>query len=456
MNKSSTPCADVPYFDRLNYFYGQMLGVREFTAEQTYFREKLKLHNRCLHGYGTVCGLEVTPKWAPPPCDPPGEDRPAEGNPPPPEKPGGPTPEVPPKSLVPAAEYPTPTKGGGPTTDPHPDAPHVFVHCGLALDCEGNELVVRAPLKVDLVAALGGADRERLRRLPPGDRREGVTFYVSLCYCEQGLDPARPVVPDACGSTAGCEYGRFRDSVSVRVTLDPPKDDERCDVCCCGECGEGCLLLARIDHALSGKPIAPEDIHNNVRRMVGPYAPTTITGISWTHGATYSKAEVAALLGIESPKSGLVITFSRGVHVSTLTPGVIDLSLISGGGGLHGPIRAIDVGYVDLPATGYVERVTIRQTEDEPHDYGDRIFITVRSPFILDRCCRPVFGAHVGGRIPILPEFSKYDRSDQSDAVPCRQPRNYYGPWTTDPRGGPVNFESWFYIQERDKPGSTK
>src|SRR5262249_28039999 len=46
--------------DRLNYFYGQMLGVRDFQSEQRFFREKHKLHNRCLHGHGFVCGLKVT------------------------------------------------------------------------------------------------------------------------------------------------------------------------------------------------------------------------------------------------------------------------------------------------------------------------------------------------------------------------------------------------------------
>ena len=48
------PCAPVPDLRRLNYFFGQMLGVDDFRGEQSYFRDKHKLHNRCLHGYGTV------------------------------------------------------------------------------------------------------------------------------------------------------------------------------------------------------------------------------------------------------------------------------------------------------------------------------------------------------------------------------------------------------------------
>src|SRR6516165_9465892 len=52
-------CLNVTDFRRLNYFYGQMLSAQDFQIEQDYFREKMKLHNRCLHGYGTVCGLLV-------------------------------------------------------------------------------------------------------------------------------------------------------------------------------------------------------------------------------------------------------------------------------------------------------------------------------------------------------------------------------------------------------------
>lgn len=51
-------CLPLPRFERVNYFYGQLLGVREFQSEQSFFLEKHRLHNRYLHGYGVVCGLE--------------------------------------------------------------------------------------------------------------------------------------------------------------------------------------------------------------------------------------------------------------------------------------------------------------------------------------------------------------------------------------------------------------
>src|SRR6185369_9680663 len=65
----NAPCAHFPELTSLKYFYGQLLGVQDFQAEQNYFRDKLRLHNRCLHGYGTVCGLEVVPEPTEPECE---------------------------------------------------------------------------------------------------------------------------------------------------------------------------------------------------------------------------------------------------------------------------------------------------------------------------------------------------------------------------------------------------
>jgi hypothetical protein len=44
---------------RVNYSLGMVLGVDEFQQEQHYFLQKEYLHNRALHGYGTVYGLQV-------------------------------------------------------------------------------------------------------------------------------------------------------------------------------------------------------------------------------------------------------------------------------------------------------------------------------------------------------------------------------------------------------------
>lgn len=44
---------------RVNYSVGMLLTASDFEAEQEYHRQLRYLHNRLLHGYGTVAGLEV-------------------------------------------------------------------------------------------------------------------------------------------------------------------------------------------------------------------------------------------------------------------------------------------------------------------------------------------------------------------------------------------------------------
>jgi len=45
---------------RVKYSHGLVLGVDEFNQEELYLLEKNRLHNRGLHGYGTICGLKVS------------------------------------------------------------------------------------------------------------------------------------------------------------------------------------------------------------------------------------------------------------------------------------------------------------------------------------------------------------------------------------------------------------
>ncbi len=54
------PCA-VPAFCRSNYYTGKLLTERDFSGEQRYHTDKLRLHNMALHGWGLVCGLTVEP-----------------------------------------------------------------------------------------------------------------------------------------------------------------------------------------------------------------------------------------------------------------------------------------------------------------------------------------------------------------------------------------------------------
>ena len=45
---------------RNNYYAGRLLGAQDFQLEQDYVRERLRRHNRSLHGAGIVDGLQVS------------------------------------------------------------------------------------------------------------------------------------------------------------------------------------------------------------------------------------------------------------------------------------------------------------------------------------------------------------------------------------------------------------
>jgi hypothetical protein len=435
-------CAHFPEFTRLSYFHGQLLEARDFQTEQSYFREKLKLHNRCLHGYGTVCGLRVAPHPSAGECDVQSEHDRQEL-------------EIRLANLEQQAEQDTTGRllpeieeirrqiEQLPLIPPRRQHPtHVLVECGMALDCEGNELIVRQPLHVDLWRELSAEDKTRANP-------RGQTLYVSLCYCPLPIDKARPVLPDACGATSECAYGKIRDALRVRVTIEPPREDHRCETCCAPG-ADPYLLLARIDGFRKDMPLAAEWIHNDVRRMIGQYTFATITGVNWTHGAKYLAQEVRVILGADDPRKGIKIQFSRPVLAETITPGVIDLWVIEGGRGRSGNIYHMAGEYIGKPAAGPVTWVTYRQVTGETLQEGDRVLIVVRTDFILDACCRPVDGNHTGGRAPFIGE-PRFDRR-QTPGL-CANPPTKYGPWASGNGTPGGNFESWFYVTTTPPPG---
>jgi len=449
-------CVTVPEFERLKYFYGQLLGIRDFQAEQAYFREKMKLHHRCLHGYGVVCGLQAASKPISPQCDTPAlakardlrvqeveklqaieaarqelagvddEDRRAQH-----------TDGL--NQLLVAAEdlqrqieelCPVPGNYDG-------SFALLTIDCGMAIDCEGNELVVRHPLCVDLWRELSPRQKTIIR-----DQKGPGTLYVSLCYCQLEVEPTRPLHQDSCSSYSKCEHGRIRDSIKVVVSLEAPAEDVRCNGCC-EPCQNGCLLLARIDHFYPGLPLADGHIHNQVRRDLSPYQHSVITGISWVHGGTYNTALARKVLGTDTTTPGLEIRFSKPVQRATITLGVLDLWVIEGGKGRSAGIYHM-AGEFHGMADPYCDRIFYRQTTGEALNAQDRVLITLRAGFILDKCCRPVDGNHVGGKVGLLPEYAAFQTEPAHQVCPI--PPRGYGPWTSGNGTAGGDFQSWFYI----------
>ena len=47
-------------YERPHYYRGQLLDENDFNEEQNYHTDRRKHHNKELHGWGVVSGLEVT------------------------------------------------------------------------------------------------------------------------------------------------------------------------------------------------------------------------------------------------------------------------------------------------------------------------------------------------------------------------------------------------------------
>jgi hypothetical protein len=160
------------------------------------------------------------------------------------------------------------------------------------------------------------------------------------------------------------------------------------------------------------------------------------------HGATnYTPAEARKILQAD----GVTLEFSRPILTETVTKGVVDVLVFSGGRGQHGGIHFID-GELSCPDPRHI---VFKDTTGESLQGADRVLVIVRTDFILDQCCRPVDGNHTGGRVRLLPTFSENEPKAGMPTPPteCKVPPHKYGRWTSGNGNPGGTFESWFYIE---------
>jgi hypothetical protein len=213
--------------ERPRYYARQLITADEMTLEQEYFRSKLRLHNRFLHGWGVVCGAEVCP--------------------------------------VPTTDKKT--SGGY-------EAWKVIVKPGYALDCCGNEINIDCCRIVDL--------RTEGVTVMTGDPcvQEQDPLYVAVKYKAMMTRPVR-VQPVGCGcDDNACEYSRWRDGYEISIITycpdshsNPPNAEDlmKCDIPKCPECSDDAwVVLAKVEVDENGKI---KQIDNCVcRRMVKSFA----------------------------------------------------------------------------------------------------------------------------------------------------------------------------------------
>lgn len=463
-------------FERINYFFGQVLGLNDFRDAQTYFLEKLRLHQRCLHGWGVVCGLEVSVKPGDKdPCAPlPSSEHQslrrraqdlrdqAENVAQSAKKlPAGPAQDELRKVVrtleTQARELESMTRSREENEDRPGRSARLAVSPGLALDPQGRDLVVSVHLDVDVWRALSPDDR---RSVEAGGRH---TLWVSLAFAETPTRAVRPISVDRC-APAGDQFSRIREATCVRISLTPPAADARCSPCC--EPTElDSVLLARVDGYSLDEGLDREvSVDDGVRRMISLHDAATITGLSWTHGAKYGFDELARLLGRSEGHAsgkngpGLVFTFSREVDAeSIVAPGVFEVLRYGGGGSPSGDLQVIPFK-MDKPKERMVRRVSFRQASDERWSPGDRVHVKLRCDFVLDACCLPVDGNHVGGRVPLLSDGCRHDDDDDKDEKKkrgdhderrCEGSPFRTGAWRSGNGTPGGTFESWFFVTAR-------
>jgi hypothetical protein len=379
---AETGCADVVRFTRLRYYHGRALSALDLRTEQAYHVEKDRWRNRLLHGWGIACGLEV--------------------------------------ELISSSDCYTRQHGIGSSL--------LVVRPGAAIDCAGDEIVVRHAREVELASILAEEELERLSRAPG-------TVYLTLCYHEELIEPARALVTADCEPLAACQYGRICETYRLCASTTRPDPGPACEPCC-GACGSLCLELAAIVDFDPAEDLRPEQIVTTGRRALALHELSEISAVNWVHGGTYTREDATRLLA-----EGIEVRFSRPVQVASLQRGVVELAALEAGGGRSAGTYEVRGEFYGLPSAELTDRFVYRSTSDETFQYGDRVIITIRGDFIVDECCRAIDGNHIGGAVPTL---------ETCPVSPVRVPTRPACPHRSSGNGTEGgDFVSWILVAER-------
>ena len=178
-NSTSTSSCTTSVVELPRYYPRQLITPDDLTLEQNYFRDRMRRHNRLLHGWGVVCGALVCP-----------------------------VPVVNDDGITSYAPW------------------QVQVQPGYILGPYGDEIVVDCKRTIDVrTQGVSGVSGEPCLDLPdpwctqvfiapPIDQ---TTYYIAVKYVQSMTRPVR-VQPVGCGcSDSSCEYSRWHDGYQIGV-----------------------------------------------------------------------------------------------------------------------------------------------------------------------------------------------------------------------------------------------
>lgn len=170
---TTTQCRSTPG-ERPRYFPRQLVTAEDLMLEQEYFRNRMRLHNRLLHGWGVVCGLLVSPA---------------------PAQTGG---------MEPWKVRVCPGYAIGPSGD------DIFTPCEVDIDVRQDSVSGSS------VEPCGGTGDVWCSDVWL-DRSRDQVLYLAIRYDEIRSRPVR-VQPAGCScDDSACEFSRFRDGYVIRV-----------------------------------------------------------------------------------------------------------------------------------------------------------------------------------------------------------------------------------------------
>jgi hypothetical protein len=165
------PPGGAPSLERTRFYGGQIVTPDDLTQDQRWIRDKLRRHNRMLHGWGVVCGARV-------------------------------------RTGAKASE--------------------VIVEHGYVLGPFGDEIVIDRDVTVDVCHEGLDASDACIDSSDPWcadvriNRQQGQVLYLAVRYAECDTRPVRTYA-GLCGcDEAGCEYSRTRDTFALRLLTQLP------------------------------------------------------------------------------------------------------------------------------------------------------------------------------------------------------------------------------------------
>jgi len=209
---------------RVNYFAGLVLGPDEFKQDQLYMMERDRLHQRSLHGYGTVMGLGVVFRID------------ADGR------------------------------------------PEVLVAPGLAVTPRGESVCVPQAqcARLDEWLTAHADELPAVTASPPSSPNTDLSLWVVLCARECETDPV-PVLGDPCRTAEDATApSRLADDFELKLVTEPPDQQEE----------EATRLFGSLLRAIEvtdspggGTFLSPDDLAVLVMRLIPTGSPPELPSL---------------------------------------------------------------------------------------------------------------------------------------------------------------------------------